>query len=101
MNVMRRWPYTFAVCLSVLVGITTIIVSGHVDVPLRDPDGFLGPAYIRLPVIGLIFFAVGIVPAAIRRGKIRGFSAALRQILRDEGNWQGVGTITAGRLRFT
>lgn len=100
MNGMRRWPYTFAVCLSVLVGITTIIVSGHVDVPLRDPDGFLGPAYIRLPLIGLLFFAVGIVPAAIRRGKIRGFKAALRQIMRDEWNWKRVGNITAGLLTF-
>lgn len=100
MNVMRRWPYTFVVCLSLVVGITTILMSGHVGVPLRDPDGFLGPAYIRLPVIGLLFFAVGIVPMALRRGGFRGFFGAFRQILRDEWSWKRLGNITAGLVTF-
>ncbi|MCW2749247.1 MAG: hypothetical protein JWR83_357 [Aeromicrobium sp.] len=97
---MRRWPYTFAVCLSVGVGITTILMSHHVGVPLRDPDGFLGPAYIRLPLIGLLFFAVGIVPIAVVRGKVRGFPDAFRQILHEEWTWARVGNITAGLLTF-
>ncbi|MDX6277082.1 MAG: hypothetical protein QOJ72_1210 [Nocardioidaceae bacterium] len=97
---MRRWPYTFAVLLSIAVGITAIAMSRHVGVPLRDPDGFLGPAYIRLPLIGLVFFAIGIVPAALMRGKIRGFSDAFRQIIRDEWDWKRVGNITAGLLTF-
>ena len=66
---MRRQPYTFAVCLSILVGLTAYIASERYDVPLRDPDGFLGPAYIRLPVIGLLFFAAGIAPPAFRRSR--------------------------------
>ena len=80
---MRRWPYTFAVCLSVVVGVSAIVMSHHVGVPLRDPDGFLGPAYIRLPLIGLLFFAAGIVPTALVRGKVRHFPEAFKQILRD------------------
>ena len=66
---MRRRPYTFAVCLSVAVGLAAIIASNRYDVPLRDPDGFLGPAYIRLPLIGLLFFAAGIVPPAFNRSR--------------------------------
>jgi hypothetical protein len=100
MNAMRRWPYTFAVSLSIVVAITTWVMSNHVGVPLRDPDGFLGPAYIRLPLIGLLFFAAGIVPAALIRGKVLGFSSAFRQIIRDEWNWKRVGNITAGLLTF-
>ena len=50
-------------------GLAAIIASQQYDVPLRDPDGFLGPAYIRLPVIGLLFFAAGIAPPAFRRSR--------------------------------
>src|SRR5215207_4177805 len=100
MTFMRRWPYTFAVCLSVIVGLAAIIFSQKYDVPLRDPDGFLGPAYIRLPVIGLLFFAVGIVPAAMRRTGLRSTHHGVREIWREEWNWQRVGNITTGLLAF-
>ena len=33
---MRRWPYTFVVILSVAVGLTAIISSQRLGVPLRD-----------------------------------------------------------------
>jgi hypothetical protein len=69
MATMRQRPYHFAVCLSIVVGLAAIIASKKYDVPLRDPDGFLGPAYIRLPVIGLLFFAAGIAPPAFRRSR--------------------------------
>ena len=61
-----RWPYTFAVALSLAVGATTIYYSQTLNVGLKDPEGFLGPAYIRLPMIALLIFAAGIVPPACR-----------------------------------
>lgn len=97
---MRRWPYTFAVSLSIAVGLTAIIASQQLNVPLRDPDGFLGPAYIRLPLIGFLFFAAGILPSAIKRGGLRGVPRAVRQILRDEWTWARVGYITTGLVSF-
>ena len=63
---MRQRPYHFAVRSSrLVVGLAAVIASKKYDVPLRDPDGFLGPAYIRLPVIGLLLFAAGLAPPAI------------------------------------
>jgi len=97
---MRRWPYTFVVVLSVVVGLTAVIASEQVGVPLRDPDGFLGPAYIRLPLIGFLFFAAGIIPQAIRRNGLRGSLHAMRDIIREEWTWGRVGNITAGLLSF-
>jgi hypothetical protein len=97
---MRRWPYTFAVILSALVGITAIVMSQRLNVPLRDPDGFLGPAYIRLPAIGLLFFAAGIIPQAIRRGGLRGSIPAMRTIVREEWTWGRVGNIATGLVSF-
>ncbi|MCW2829594.1 MAG: inositol phosphorylceramide synthase [Aeromicrobium sp.] len=97
---MLRWPYTFAVCLSLAVGAVAIYYSNHLDVALKDPEGFLGPAYIRLPLIGLLIFAVGIVPQAIQRyGFRRAFSGA-RTILRDEWTLRRVGYVATGMVSF-
>jgi hypothetical protein len=103
MNSMRRWPYTFGVCLSIAVGLTAFIASHQLDVKLRDPDGFLGPAYVRLPVIGLLFFAVGIVPVSIRRGwrnGIGGVVGAFRDIIRADWSFKRVGYIATGLTTF-
>jgi hypothetical protein len=97
---MRRWPYTFAVILSVAVGLTAIIASNRLGVPLRDPDGFLGPAYIRLPLIGLLFFAAGIIPQAIRRSGLRHTLPTMRTIVREEWTWGRVGNIATGLVAF-
>jgi len=100
MNAMRRWPYTFAVILSVAVGVTAIVASQRLGVPLRDPDGFLGPAYIRLPLIGVLFFAAGIIPQAIRRSGWRHAPKTIRMIVREEWTWGRVGNIATGLVSF-
>ena len=103
---LRRSPYTFAVALSVVVGVTAVVVSSYFGVPLRDPEGFLGPAYVRLPLIAFLFFASAIIPQALIRtgvrpiGKLKGFPGAVRQILREEWTWSRAGHILAGLLSF-
>ena len=97
---MRRWPYTFVVILSAVIGLTAVVSSQRLGVPLRDPDGFLGPAYIRLPLIGFLFFAAGIIPQAIRRSGWRHALRALRAIVREEWTWGRVGNIVAGLVSF-
>ncbi|MEH3033098.1 MAG: phosphatase PAP2 family protein [Aeromicrobium erythreum] len=106
LDAIRRWPYTFAVVLSVAVGLTALWSSGVHDVPLRDPEGFLGPAYVRLPLIGLLFFAAGVVPQAIARLGLRPLSnlrkvpAEVRLIVRTEWSWKRLAYITTGLLAF-
>ena len=39
------------VAIAVVMGTLAFIVSRVVDYPLRDPDGFLGPAWVRLPLL--------------------------------------------------
>ncbi len=105
-DALRRWPYTFAVALSLAVGIVAIWSSNHHDVPLRDPEGFLGPAYVRLPLIGVLFFAAGIVPQAMRRVGVRPLSnlrqvpAEVVTIVRTEWTWKRLAYITTGLLAF-
>ncbi len=100
---MRRWPYTFGVCLSIVVGAAAVISAQHLNQPLKDPDGFLGPAYVRLPIIGLAFFAIGIIPMAIRRGwrdGIGGIIGEFRAIIKADWSLKRVGYIAAGLITF-
>jgi membrane-associated phospholipid phosphatase len=97
---MLRWPYTFAVCLSLAVGATAVYYSQTLDVGLKDPEGFLGPAYLRLPLIGLGIFAIGIVPQAISRYGLRRFVPGMRTIVREEWTLRRVGHVATGMLSF-
>lgn len=100
MNFMRRWPYTFAIALSLVVGVTAIASSLILDLPLKDPEGFLGPAYVRLPVMGLAFFAAGIVPIAIMRHGMRNIPAGVVRIVREEWTLRRVVYIATGLIAF-
>ena len=97
---MRRWPYTFAVFLSAAVGITTIVASHILDLPIRDPDGFLGPAYVRLPLIVAMFFAAGIIPSAIKRGGWAPIKASIRQTIKDDWTLKRLTYVSVGLGSF-
>lgn len=95
-----RWPYAFAFCLSVGVGATAIYFSQDLDVGLKDPEGFLGPAYIRLPMLGLLLFAAGLAPQAIHRYGLRGMFSGMRTIVREEWTLKRVGYAATGMVSF-
>ncbi len=95
-----RWPYAFAFCLSVTVGATAIYFSQDLNVGLKDPEGFLGPAYIRLPLLGLLLFAAGIIPQAIHRYGVRNTFSGVRTIMRNEWTLGRVGYAATGMVSF-
>jgi len=99
-HVLRSWPYTFGVLLALGVGLTAIVLSNELGIALKDPEGFLGPAYVRLPLIGLGFFALGVVPMAIRRAGWRHTWRGVREIVRDEWSWVRVAHIATGLITF-
>jgi len=68
---MTRRAYGFAVGLALSVGLLAWVGSYRLDLPLRDPDGLAGPAYIRLPLIVIIFFLSDVVPRCLIKN--RGF----------------------------
>ena len=88
-------PYAFAVLLAVGAAVVSLIVAAYFDLPLRDPDGIAGPAYVRLPLIVVLFLAADIVPRLLRR---RGTPA--KRILRERLSPERLGLITAGMASF-
>ena len=95
-----RWPYAFAFCLSVVTGAVTIYYSQHLDVALKDPEGFLGPAYIRLPLIGVLIFGVAILPQSIYRYGFKQAFPGVAKIIREEWSLRRVGYVATGMLSF-
>jgi hypothetical protein len=65
-------PLAAAGGLARITSAFTIFVALHYDLPIRDPDGLAGPAYIRLPLILAILFALDVVPRAVRRAHLAG-----------------------------
>jgi membrane-associated phospholipid phosphatase len=94
------WPYAFAFCLSVGVGVITIYFSQHLNVGLKDPEGFLGPAYIRLPMLGVLLFAAGLAPQAIQRYGVKHVFSGMRKIVRNEWTLKRVGYAATGMVSF-
>ena len=60
-------PYALAVSLALGSAITAVLVAAAYDLPLRDPDGIAGPAYVRLPGIAVLFLLADVVPRVVRR----------------------------------
>lgn len=79
----RKWPYTFIFIVSLVTAALTGLSAVILHIPLKDPDGFMGPAYVRLPGLALIFFAVGIVLAAIDRRNLRNLRLLPKAIVNE------------------
>ena len=62
---MYRRAYALLIGVAVTMGLLAIIASISVDRKLADPEGFLGPAWVRLPMLLGGAFLMDIVPRTI------------------------------------
>lgn len=97
---LRKSPYTFIISVAVLTGIAAIGSSIVTGVPLRDPEGFMGPAYIRLPLLAALIFGVALLPAGIRRCGWRSAPRGMVEVVRYEWTFKRVLHICTGLLAF-
>ncbi|QLQ09582.1 MAG: phosphatase PAP2 family protein [Nocardioidaceae bacterium] len=59
--------YGLLLFVAIGMGIVAVVVSKALDEPLRDPDGFLGPAWVRLPAMVAAAFLIDVIPRTIWR----------------------------------
>lgn len=73
-----------AITTALLTGGLAVYGAIALDLPLRDPDGFLGPSWTRLPAILFLFIAVDLVPRVIARsGGIFGMARAFKDVVAE------------------
>ncbi|WP_394247921.1 phosphatase PAP2 family protein [Arthrobacter pityocampae] len=58
-----RIPFAVTAAFAVL----TALVAVASGLPLRDPEGFLGPSYVRLPLLLAALILVDMIPSMLRR----------------------------------
>jgi membrane-associated phospholipid phosphatase len=79
-----RRTLTLAIATALITGACAVIGAYRLGLPLRDPDGFLGPAWLRMPLIVAVALVVDIVPRAARKalaaGSLRRLPAAAREV---------------------
>lgn len=68
---MKRGAYTLLIANAVVMVVVTIVISLSLGHPLRDPDGFLGPAWVRMPLLIIFAFAIDFVPRTLWRSRMR------------------------------
>ena len=81
----RRHPYAFLVANAALMGAITFVASAVLDRPVADPEGsFLGPSWVRLPVLCAAAIVLDLLPRALWQGRLhpRRTAAAVRERVR-------------------
>lgn len=100
MQLVRRSPYGVILIVSFVALVVAVVGSQSAGIPLQDPEGFLGPAYIRFPLLAIGLLSVAIVPMAIQRHGWRHIPSGVVRVIRSEWSWQRVMSIALGFLSF-
>ena len=68
---MYRRAYALLVGIAVVMGGLAVIAAISVDKSLVDPEGFLGPSWLRLPLLLTGAFALDLVPRTLWLSKFK------------------------------
>ncbi len=82
-----------------LLAIATSVIFGH---PLVDPDGFIGPSYLRLPTVLLLAFAIDLVPRTLWFSRLdpRRMPGVFRTRIREHWTKPRLQLVVSGILCF-
>ncbi len=90
------------VTIALVMGALAVITGLSLGYPLRDPDGFLGPAWVRLPMLCIGAFIADIVPRTLwrSRGRLRNFRAEARLLIREHWTRERITLVVLGLICF-
>ena len=75
---MYRRAYALLVGIAILMGTLAVVAAITLDKKLVDPEGFLGPSWLRLPLLVGAAFALDLVPRTLWLSKFK--PAAMRAV---------------------
>jgi hypothetical protein len=84
------------------MGLVAVFASRALDERLLDPDGFLGPAWVRLPAMVVGAFLLDIVPRSLwgSRRNPRAFLSKARKLTREHWTRERVALVVIGLTSF-
>ncbi|HSE09388.1 MAG TPA: phosphatase PAP2 family protein [Nocardioidaceae bacterium] len=99
---MKRRAYGLLVGVAVMTGLLAVVVGQSLGLPLRDPEGFLGPAWIRLPLLVLGAFLADVVPRSLwrSRGRLAQFRSEAETIIREHWTRERISLVVIGLVSF-
>lgn len=68
---MYRHAYALLIGVSILMGVLAFVTAQSIDKSLVDPEGFLGPAWTRIPLMVLGAFVADLLPRALWKSRLR------------------------------
>lgn len=97
-----RRAYALLVAVAVVMGVLAFICSKALGYPLRDPDGFLGPAYLRLPLLVLGAFVADVVPRTLYRARMKPhrFRSEARRLVQEHWTRDRITLVVVGLVCF-
>jgi hypothetical protein len=99
---MLRRAYTLLVGTSVVMSLAAVVTSLALGKGLHDPDGSLGPSYVRLPLMVLGAFLADVVPRSLWRSRtrLRTFATEARQVVREHWTRERIAMVVIGLVTF-
>jgi hypothetical protein len=73
---MYRRAYALLIGVATVMGILAVVTAAAIDKRLLDPDGFLGPSWLRLPLMLGGAFVADLLPRALWQGRKTGYTRA-------------------------
>jgi PAP2 superfamily len=85
-----------------MTGLLAVVVGQALGLPIRDPEGFLGPAWIRLPLLLLGAFLADVVPRSLwrSRGRFGEFREEARTVVREHWTRERITLVVIGLVSF-
>src|SRR5918992_1409591 len=97
----RDGAYGLAVAVALVTGVTAVVCAIYLGLPLRDPDGFLGPTYVRLPLIVALMLAADVLPRALLRARSpRAVVTQMLHVARERWPWRRLRPALIGLAAF-
>jgi hypothetical protein len=96
-----RHAYGMAVAVALLTGAVAVVCAVVLGLPLRDPDGFLGPTYVRLPLIAVLLLALDVLTRVLVRVRSpRAVPAEILSVVRERWPWRRLRPVLVGLVAF-
>jgi hypothetical protein len=97
-----RRAHILMAAIAVSMGLLAVLAAIVFDAKLVDPDGFIGPSYLRLPTVLALGFGIDLVPRTLWVSRLnpRRMPTVFRERLREHWTRDRVVLVVSGILSF-